>query len=277
MRFTRYSQGSIWPQGYQLSARWFDEIIIDATYWYFFKGQGVLRDLESGATYPLHAGVGLFLRPGVKVVAEQKGSDGLGNLYFHFDLLEGGCLLEPAQWPELPLWQEVPDPGYYEASFRYLLSLLKRADLTGYGGCREARTAAGQFFKGLLCDLLHHHEQPRLQNTEWHRQWAVEATLRALKEETGFFPGVEALASVSGYSPSHFRALCRKITGKSPRSHLIEARIQQAKELLVHTPMSIAQIADHLRYENSYYFSRQFRQVTGMTASAFRQRGKMRD
>jgi len=50
-------------------------------------------------------------------------------------------------------------------------------------------------------------------------------------------------------------------------------RIEKVKELLIYDEMSLKQIADALGYSSSAHLSAQFRKVTGMTPTAFRQRG----
>lgn len=50
-------------------------------------------------------------------------------------------------------------------------------------------------------------------------------------------------------------------------------RIEKAKELLVYDEMSLGQIADTLGYSSPAHLSAQFRKVTGMTPTAFRQQG----
>lgn len=71
---------------------------------------------------------------------------------------------------------------------------------------------------------------------------------------------------------SHFRAICLKITGEKPVDLLIKTRITHARQLLCHSDLTIGMIAEMLGYENAYYFSCQFHEITGMTARDYRKR-----
>jgi len=71
-------------------------------------------------------------------------------------------------------------------------------------------------------------------------------------------------------SESHFFALYKKNYGLSPMRDLINARITAAKNLLMFTDKKISEIAEKTGYSNPYHFSRQFKQITGITPIAFR-------
>ncbi len=71
-----------------------------------------------------------------------------------------------------------------------------------------------------------------------------------------------------GYSK--FRKLFKQITGQSPGQYFIELRLSRAKEMLRNTNASIKEISVTLHFENTEYFSAQFRKRTGMTPSQFR-------
>ena len=76
---------------------------------------------------------------------------------------------------------------------------------------------------------------------------------------------VEALANISGYSPSHFTRVFTKIYETSPIQYVNQVRIMHAKNLLRTGQYTIAQIALECGFSNVYYFSRCFKQITGTT------------
>ena len=57
--------------------------------------------------------------------------------------------------------------------------------------------------------------------------------------------------------------------GKTPMQYLQEIRINQAKELLVNTDMSITQIAAQMGFASASHLAQVFRRYTGKTPSAF--------
>jgi AraC family transcriptional regulator len=70
--------------------------------------------------------------------------------------------------------------------------------------------------------------------------------------------------------PSELNALFVQVEGLTIEQYFIRQRIERAKELLVYDELSLGQIADRLGYSSTAHLSAQFKQVTGMTATAFK-------
>lgn len=71
-----------------------------------------------------------------------------------------------------------------------------------------------------------------------------------------------------GYS--YFRKMFKKYTGISPGQYLLQLKIMRAKELLTNSNMSIKEISYDLGFHSIYYFSRLFKEKTGMKPSDVR-------
>lgn len=71
-------------------------------------------------------------------------------------------------------------------------------------------------------------------------------------------------------SPAHFSRLFHRIMGKTYSHYLTQLRVFAAQNLLHHSDMPIAQIAQHCGFSRQSYFTRRFRELYGMTPSAFR-------
>lgn len=80
------------------------------------------------------------------------------------------------------------------------------------------------------------------------------------------------LASMAGFSTSHFCALFRQATGDSVGTYIKRLRLARACELLVTTALPIGVIAQMVGYDDPLYFSRQFRTVRGCSPTMFRKR-----
>ncbi len=78
------------------------------------------------------------------------------------------------------------------------------------------------------------------------------------------------VASAAGYSPAYLTNLSQSYTGKTVKSWIIERRMVQAKRLLRETAQSIKKIAETSGYADAGYFTRQFRQLHGMTPKQWR-------
>ena len=90
-----------------------------------------------------------------------------------------------------------------------------------------------------------------------------------LREEG--LPLVSYFADALHLSPGYFSDLIKKETGKTAQDHLHNELIRKAKTLLLGSQASVSQIAYELGFEHAPYFSRLFKNKTGLTPSGFRQ------
>jgi len=81
---------------------------------------------------------------------------------------------------------------------------------------------------------------------------------------------IEKLADASGMSTRSLRRHFKRVNGYSPKEYLIKLRINCACELLGATMMSIDEIAFNTGFNDSNYFSKEFRKITGTTPSKYR-------
>ena len=68
----------------------------------------------------------------------------------------------------------------------------------------------------------------------------------------------------------HLSRTCRAVLQQSALGLLNERRMLEARRLLAYTPMSVAQVAQEIGYEDPAYFSRIFQRHTGQAPSAYR-------
>lgn len=76
-----------------------------------------------------------------------------------------------------------------------------------------------------------------------------------------------ALLKKSGYAEDYIRAQFKKITGKTPTEFLTRVRISHACFLIdsYKSSLSLSEIAENCGYTDYVYFSRRFKQVTGVS------------
>jgi AraC-like DNA-binding protein/mannose-6-phosphate isomerase-like protein (cupin superfamily) len=77
-------------------------------------------------------------------------------------------------------------------------------------------------------------------------------------------------AEVVGLTPTYLAHLVKKETGKTFLELLTERRLDRAKELMLHSSLSIARIAESAGFSDFAYFTRRFKQLTGVSPSRFR-------
>ena len=81
---------------------------------------------------------------------------------------------------------------------------------------------------------------------------------------------IQNLADELHMSVSWLEKLFKKKYRMTPVEYRLSCRIEQAKYLLKHTENSLKEIAYQLGYCNPYYFSSEFRRMTGFSPSVFR-------
>ncbi len=81
---------------------------------------------------------------------------------------------------------------------------------------------------------------------------------------------IAALARLCGLSTGTFRRRMQECFKESPKHVILRARIDRAKSMLLESAYTIEAIADALNYSEPAHFSRQFKQYTGATPTAFR-------
>ena len=78
------------------------------------------------------------------------------------------------------------------------------------------------------------------------------------------------LARACKLSPSHFARAFRQTTGRPPHRWLVEQRIEKAKQLLVDTTLSLAQIAQRCGFADQSHFTRVFTQLVQSSPGQWR-------
>ncbi len=78
------------------------------------------------------------------------------------------------------------------------------------------------------------------------------------------------LAALLGMSQFHFSHLFKQSIGTAPYQYLLQQRIERAKQLLKQTDQSIMDIALTCGFNSHSHLSKQFRQLTGITPTAYR-------
>jgi AraC-like DNA-binding protein len=78
------------------------------------------------------------------------------------------------------------------------------------------------------------------------------------------------LTSKLNYDYGYLSNLFSAVEGSTIEKYYIAQRIEKVKELLIYNELNLSEIAFQLGYSSVAYLSSQFKQVTGMTPSAFK-------
>jgi len=103
--------------------------------------------------------------------------------------------------------------------------------------------------------------------------WQADLVLQLLGNPSGDIP-VTALARSCGLSRSYFIRAFKRSMGLPPHHWLMHRRIERAREMLVRTKESIAEIAISCGFADQSHLTRVFHNVVGESPAAWRRRHK---
>lgn len=121
--------------------------------------------------------------------------------------------------------------------------------LTGYGFelIDEPKSRLIEKIKNTIIQSVHHnHEEMKVNYSEYiedhlHRDYA------------------------------YLSSLFSEVEGTTIEKYIINQKIERVKELLVYGELTLSEIADQMGYSNVAYLSNQFKKVTGLSPSHFKQ------
>lgn len=236
--------------------RWTSVIPDYFNLWYVLRGSGSME--VDGVRHRLSAGMALILAPGQQVDAVQDAADPIHNYAAHFyPLYKGRRLSAVSAFPTASV--VVHEPILFEAMARQTVRLAESGDALG-----EALALALVF--ALTIQILRSMELPSSD--------PVDRRLLDIMDGISASPGrrvsVESMAREAGLSRVHFTRRFRKVTGETPSHYLIRHRVERAGYLIRESRLKMTAIAELLGYSDVYFFSRQFKQVTGMSPGQWR-------
>lgn len=92
---------------------------------------------------------------------------------------------------------------------------------------------------------------------------------QGMKKETVTFS--DFLARELAHDYSYLSKLFSSVEGITIEKYIITQKIERVKELIIYDEMNLQEISHLMNYSSSQHLSNQFRQVTGMSPTEFRQ------
>ena len=111
----------------------------------------------------------------------------------------------------------------------------------------DKKTMLIEKIKTIIIELIHYSDEPPLLNFSSY------------------------LSEKLDYDYNYLSNLFSEVKGTTIEHYIIAHKIEQAKELLIYDELSLAQIADKLHYSSVAHLSNQFKKVTGLTPTFFKQ------
>jgi AraC-like DNA-binding protein len=100
--------------------------------------------------------------------------------------------------------------------------------------------------------------------------WQVRRALKVMKGSLQAPLGFEEVAAACSLSVSHFHRAFRQSIGESPGRWLQQYRMEVAKELLLSSPKTLAEISARCGFADQSHFTRVFTRWAGMSPGAWR-------
>jgi AraC-like DNA-binding protein len=167
-----------------------------------------------------------------------------------------------ARWIAEGLFPVPPQPAppdiEFDSRFDAMLEFSRKTD-------RVSQLRAILGLEEMLLDLA----EARARSLE-HQPWLKTVLDRLHEFSTGGEPDYESLADRLGMTASTLRRRFRTATGTTPHQYVLQCRIAEAKRLLGEEDQPIKSIAMQLGYRDVYFFSRQFRLITGVPPAMYR-------
>ncbi len=223
---------------------------------YVWDGHGKVT--VNGQEYVVQKGCCFLFRPGDYTSAVHDPHKPLTITYIHFHL--DGTL---SQIPKR--FRMVADTIDLEV----LLSRYVHLRLTNlYGAMEESNLILKQIMIHLLrSDLAASKPLPKDSQA---LQDAIFETANYMHEHPAAWLGVEEMADRAQLSPSYFSRKFKQIMKMTVQEYAIRCRIERAQVLLRFGGMKVSEVADALGYKDVYFFSRQYKRVTGKNPSCDR-------
>lgn len=166
---------------------------------------------------------------------------------------------------ELPLLQRQQVVHFKVSNFEYMKQRFSILVQQWLGGLPYYELMSETIAKELL--ILVHQESDAAHYPS-RKRGHVQALQRYITEHYQQNLTIEELASIIERTPNYVTAIFKDIIGITPIAYLHQVRISVAKELLLHSAMTVGEVASHLGFYDTSHFHRIFRKHTGQSPSS---------
>jgi AraC family transcriptional regulator of arabinose operon len=228
--------------------------------WIVLRGKGTLRSNDE--QFDLRRGECFLMDLNQSQRGRYQLNDTLHVPWFVFNCIDAEGAPCPLPVERLPHHFTMTDPDFVD-------SLVQR--------CVESKDTAGidsqacrHWFRTILLELRQQSIRPAHAGLEQEQAERIEAMCKVIRDYPAGRWRVPDLARQMHCSTDHFIRVFRRLKGVTPAEFMIQSRLDAAREHLLFSAMSIAEIAETLGYRDQFFFSRQFRQRTGASPTAYR-------
>lgn len=227
--------------------------------WTVLQGAGTLQ--APVHTYDLQSRDCFILRGDEHYLATHNPQDPLTVFAIHFDYLDmKDC--DKVPWGT-PLHRRVEHMEF----FTHMLERMEVAWVEG------AAKDAEFWLRACLMEIDRQDREASHHGLKREQARRIEAICRDIRNNPAAERPMDTLANRLHCTRQHFARLFKTFKGCTPQVFIVNTRIEAAKGLLHSSNYTIGRIAEIVGYRDIYYFSRQFKQKTGVSPSEYRKKG----
>lgn len=253
--------------GWRLTHSW-SENLTDCDIWYVRAGRGKMT--VNSRKIELFPGTCIWMRPGGRYLAQQDPNHRLMVTFVHFDIVDR-LTSTYRSLEDLPPELHHLNPIFADPLLNQIVDLTAQLDQVPIADHRLK--TAGRLLDGLLMKLSYAPGSYDAEITSAPRARhinAIRQLMSDIREDPSANWTVAEMAKALNVVPDHLSRLFKNVAGVGPRQFVITAKIERAKLLLRDQDLPVWEVAELLGYSSCYYFSRQFKSVTGYTPSEIR-------
>ena len=251
--------------------------------------EGTTRHFLDGAAHPVGAGTLCFILPFRTHFIPTVANSRYYILNVSLDYLLPSLDVDPLDLSRVPI-ERAPElaPFRFQSQLDYVLDAQGTSEVVALCEAimrEDAARATGStiMIRGYLLQLIgivwrSYGTRLKALASEPHsgptRRQGMERLMAYLREQDEQPVSLSDAAAAVHVSPTYLAHLVKRETGKTFVELLTARRIARARELLVHTDLTVKEIAFRSGFTDVAYFSRRFRQVEGCTPLSVRGRGQ---
>lgn len=214
--------------------------------------EGTATFYMNGRNYCLKAGNIAHFQQGERLICIE--SSELGGYWISYDAVDSTICHSAAFEDGLLLSQ---------ASLR-LMQLIEQSFKAWHTHMTTNPFAIQQLFSNMLFQL--HNE---LQLQQHKKDYWLPDIISYIEQHYRTDITRSELAKLANVTPEHFSRVFHKETGHTYSAYLHLLRIRKAQQMMLTATPQLSQLAAMLGYEESSYFSRKFKQITGISPAAY--------
>ncbi|MFC4778017.1 helix-turn-helix domain-containing protein [Paenibacillus sp. GCM10023252] len=227
---------------------------------FFLVTQGSFTYEVDGVIYKLSKGDALFMPHGVIREGTQQPGETHQKYTILFDMKQDENLL--------PLLAERRTVHVKASSYDYMKQRFSILIQQWLGRMPYYETICETIAVEMLASMNRDRDYARVPSIKMaHVQAIQQYILNHFREPLA----IHTLAKLVDRTPNYVTSLFKEVTGISPLTYLQQVRIAAAKDLLLHTTLTVGQVAEQLGFYDVSHFHRTFRRHTGLPPSALHQ------